>query len=108
MTIFRQDMTICPDNMNTISEKEFAKICLDIRNEGDVIIKHNPIGTREETLLWMLMSVLISYLSVSEQEMPCFKGTPTEETYRQAIDDILKNRKEAGFRTKEYLAELIS
>ncbi len=94
--------------MNYITEKEFAKICRDIRRDRDVIIRNNPMETAEETLLWMLMSVLISYLSVSEQDMPCFEGKPTAETYRDAIEFVLKDRKEAEFNTREYLAHLTS
>jgi hypothetical protein len=91
--------------MTAISEKEFARICCQIRDEREVIYKHNPIGTQEETLLWMLMSVLVSYLSLSEQETPCFPGAPTAETYRHAILFILHGR--ADFEAEKYLDELV-
>jgi hypothetical protein len=71
--------------MTKISEQEFARICEGIREDRESIFRHNPIGTREETLLWMFMSCLISYLSLSEIETPCFNGMPTAETYRTAI-----------------------
>lgn len=90
--------------MTTISQKEFERICSQIYEEREVIYKHNPIGTREETLLWMLMSVLISYLSLPEQETPCFPGAPTAETYRQAILFILQDR--ADFDAEKYLDKL--
>ena len=92
--------------MTTISEKEFARICSQIYEERAVIYKHNPIGTREETLLWMLMSVLISYLSLSELETPCFPGAPTAETYREAILFVLRGRA-VDFEPEIYLAEFI-
>ena len=79
-------------NAVKISEAEFKRIVDGIFDEREVIYKHNPIGTREETLLWMLMSVLISYLSLSEQETPCFPGAPTAETYREAILFVLRGR----------------
>lgn len=91
-------------NVVKISEAEFKRIVDDILDERDVIYKHNPIGTREETLLWMLMSVLISYLSLTDLETPCFPGAPTTETYRQAILFILQGR--ADFEAQQYLDKL--
>ena len=93
--------------MNKISEEEFAHICDGIYEDREIICKHNPIGTREETLLWMLLSCLISYLSLSEIETPCFTGMPTAETYRTAILYILKDRKAACFDAETYLDKLI-
>jgi hypothetical protein len=93
--------------MNRISEAEFARICHGIYEDRASICKHNPIGTREETLFWMLLSVLISYLSLSEIETPCFTGKPNAETYRQAIIFILKDRKTDEFDAESYLNNLI-
>ena len=93
--------------MTRISEAEFSRLCRGIFEDRETIIKHNPIGTREETLLWMLLSILISYLSLSEIETPCFTGMPTAETYRQAILFILKDRKTAEFDAERYLDDLI-
>ena len=93
--------------MTRISETEFARICYGIFEDRVSIYKHNPIGTREETLYWMLLSVLISYLSLSEIETPCFTGKPEAETYRQAIIFVLKNRKTSEFDEKSYLDDLI-
>jgi hypothetical protein len=93
--------------MTKISEKEFARICAGIDEDRESICRHNPIGTPEETLLWMLLSVLVSYLSLSEIETPCFKGKPTAETYRQAILFILRDRKTEDFDAEEYLAQLL-
>jgi hypothetical protein len=93
--------------MTKISEKEFARICAGIYEERESIFRHNPIGTREETLLWMLLSVLVSYLSLSEIETPCFNGRPTEETYREAILFILRDRKTEDFDAKDYLEQLL-
>lgn len=92
--------------MTKISEAEFARICLGIFEDGDQIYKHNPIGTREETLLWMLLSVLTSYLSLSEIETPCFNGMPTAEIYRDAISYILRERKTGEFNVEKYLNQL--
>ena len=92
--------------MVRISEAEFAKICAGIIQDREIIRKHNPVGTYEETLLWMLLSCLISYLSLSEIEMPCFTGTPNAETYRQAILHVLKDKKTADFDGEMYLNEL--
>ena len=93
--------------MTKISEQEFARICAGIREDGASIFRHNPIGTREETLLWMLLSCLISYLSLSEIETPCFNGMPTAETYENAILFVLKDRKIEHFDAKVYLDKLI-
>ena len=92
--------------MTRISEAEFAGICEGIFRDRAVICKHNLIGERNETLLWMLLSCLISYLSLSEIETPCFTGIPNSETYRQAILFILKNRKSEEFNAETYLNKL--
>lgn len=92
--------------MTRINEEEFARLCTGIYEDREMIWKHNPIGTHEETLLWMLLSILISYLSLSELETPCFTGMPTAETYRQAILFILNDRKIDDFDPEKYLEKL--
>ncbi|MEZ5344909.1 MAG: hypothetical protein R2681_05055 [Pyrinomonadaceae bacterium] len=91
---------------STISEKEFAKICEGIYEDRTIICKHNPIGTDEEILLWMLMSVLVSYLSLTEIETPCFSGKPNAQTYRDAVHFILTGRKKPDFDETGYLLKL--
>ena len=91
--------------MTKISEQEFSRICEGINEDRQKIYKHNPIGTEEETLLWMLLSILLSYLSLSEIETPCFTGMPTKETYREAILFILRNKK-TDFEAEKYLDSL--
>jgi hypothetical protein len=91
-----------------ISEPELAQICGGIRADRESIIKHNPIGGEDEILLWMLLSCLISYLSLSEIETPCFTRKPDAATYRQAILHILQDRKSVEFDAERYLAEMIS
>lgn len=93
--------------MAKISEREFARICDGIYDDGDVIYKNNPIGTRDQTLFWMLLSCLVSYLSLSEIETPCFTGKPDADTYRQAILFILKDKKSESFDAEKYLDKLI-
>lgn len=93
--------------MNKISEREFARICEGIYADRETICKHNPIGASEEILLWMLLSCLIIYLSLSEIETPCFNGTPTAETYREAILFVLNGAKSEDFDARPYLAKLI-
>jgi hypothetical protein len=92
--------------MTRISEAEFERICAGIYEDRESIIEHNPLGTRREILLWMLMSCLVSYLSLQEIETPCFTGKPDEETYRQAILFILKDRKMEEFDAEKYLENL--
>ena len=92
--------------MDTISEREFDDIVNGILADRDLIIKHNPMGTSEEILLWMLMSCLVSYLSLDGTETPCFTGRPDAETYRQAIRFILDLRRESDFEVEPYLAKL--
>ena len=93
--------------MAKITEQEFSRICKGIYEDREAIRKHNPIGSYEETLLWMLLSILLSYLSISEIETPCFPGMPTAETYRQAILFILKDKKAGEFDAEVYLDDLI-
>ena len=83
--------------MTKISEAEFAAICAGISADSEKIVEHNPIGTREETLLWMLLSVLNSYLNLEDADAPYFTGRPDAETFRSAIDYVLKNRRVADF-----------
>lgn len=92
--------------MTKISEDEFARICNGIIEDRESIIKHNPIGTPEEILLWMLLSCLISYLNLTETETPCFTGTPDSNTYREAIGFILNERRVGNFALDKYLTAL--
>ena len=92
--------------MTTLTEAEFARICGGIYEDRESIIKHNPVGTREEILLWMLLGCLVSYLSLAEIETPCFTGRPDAATYRQAVLFILKDRKTEDFDTEKYLEKL--
>jgi len=89
-----------------ISEAEFARIVDGIREDRESIVRHNPIGTEEEILLWMLLAVLTSYLNLNEQETPCFTGKPNAHTYREAIMFILKPRCSDDFDIKSYLDHL--
>ena len=92
--------------MNKISEDEFAQICAGIYGDRESIRKHNPIGAPDEILLWMLLACLISYLSLTEIETPCFNGKPDAETYRNAILFVLENRKTSDFQPEVYLRKL--
>lgn len=75
-----------------LTEERFERLVSGIIEDREIILKHNPIGTPEETLLWMLLGSLISYLSVPEDEMPCFTGVPDAKTYRDAIKYVLNGR----------------
>ncbi len=92
--------------MTKISEAEFERICNGIYKDRESIIKHNPIGPPDEILLWMLLSCLISYLSLSEIETPCFTGRPDAKTYRDAILFVIKDRQLDNFDTAQNLDKL--
>jgi hypothetical protein len=92
--------------MTKISEEEFSRICQGIYNDREIIIKHNPIGSNEEILLWMLLSCLLIYLNIEEKEIPCFPNTINAETYRSAIIFSLQDRKEKPFSVEKYLSQL--
>ena len=92
--------------MTKITENEFARIVDGISVERESIIKHNPLGTREEILLWMLLSCLISYLNLSEIETPCFTGKPDAKTYRDAVIFVLNERRHGNFDADKYLKKL--
>ncbi len=94
--------------MTTITEAEFAQIVDGIREDRESIIKHNPIGTNEEILLWMLLGSLVSYLNLSEIETPCFNGKPDAKTYRDAILFVLERRRKENFDADRYLDGLIN
>jgi len=91
-----------------ITEAEFARIIDGILEDRDSIIRHNPIGTPDEILLWMLLSCLVSYLNLSDAETPCFTGKPDAKTYRDAIIFVLRGRKEPEFGEDIYLDRLES
>lgn len=93
--------------MACISETRFAQICDGIREDRDLIIKHNPIGTDDEILLWMLLSVMISYLSLTNSETPCFTGAPDANTYRNAILFVLNGRTENGFEPEPHIDRML-
>ncbi len=93
--------------MTKISEQEFERICRGIKEDCETIWKHNPIGTREEILLWMLLSCLVIYLSLTEIETPCFNGKPDAKTYRNAILFVLKDTKTENFDATKYLKNLV-
>ncbi len=93
--------------MTTISEAEFARICHGIIKDRETIIKHNPIGEPDEIMLWMLLSCMNSYLSLTEIEMPCFSGLPDKKTYRDAILFVLRGRRSDDFDVEKYLDKLI-
>jgi hypothetical protein len=78
--------------MTTISGNELEKIINGIVSERESIIRHNPIGSSEEILLWMLLSTLVVYLNLNELETPCFTGRPDATTYRTAIEFVLRDR----------------
>jgi len=94
--------------MATISQAEFERIVQGIFDDRELIIKHNPIGTPGEILLWMLMSTLVSYLSMTESETPCFTGRPDARVYRDAILFILQGRMAPPFDPALCLATLES
>lgn len=83
--------------MALITEVEFRRIADGIYDDRESIIRHNPIGTREETLLWMLMSALTMYMSLSESETPCFTGRLDAGMFRDAIIYILNGRMREPF-----------
>ena len=89
--------------MTTISEAEFERICAGIAEDRASIIKHNPLGSDDEILLWMLLSCLIVYLNLTDTESPCFTGTPDAETFRNAILFVLKDRRVSNFDLTKYL-----
>ena len=82
-------------------------ICDEIRADRDTIIRHNPVGTPEETLLWMLLNVLVSYLSLEHNETPCFTGATDAEAYRKAIHHVLGARR-ADFDAGPHIEKMLS
>ncbi|HQZ96207.1 MAG TPA: hypothetical protein PLP21_07790 [Pyrinomonadaceae bacterium] len=88
--------------MTKITEAEFKRICDGIYEDRVSIIKHNPIGPGEEILLWMLLSCLISYLNLSDIETPCFTGKPDANTYREAINFVLRDRRTGDFEITKF------
>ena len=93
--------------MACINETRFAEICDGIRSDRETIIKHNPVGTEDEILLWMLLSCLVSYLSLTDNETPCFTGIPDANTYKDAISFVLNNRVENNFVPEPHIDRML-
>ncbi len=93
--------------MVLITESRFRTICKDIRDDRAVILKHNPIGTADETLLWMLLGCLTVYFGLTDAETPCFTGTPDADAYRDAINFVLQKRREGDFDAEQYIDEML-
>ena len=93
--------------MTKISEAEFARICQGIRDDRESIIKHNPIGPPNEILLWMLLSCLSAFLSLTDIETPCFSGKVDEQTYRDAILFVLNGRLADDFDPATHINDLL-
>jgi hypothetical protein len=94
--------------MSCISESKFTEICAGIRGDRDLIIKYNPIGSDDEILLWMLLSVLVTYLSLSDVETPCFTDKPNGSTYREAILFVLRGRLEHAFDPEPHIDRMLA
>ncbi|CAN5325569.1 hypothetical protein BH20ACI2_BH20ACI2_24690 [soil metagenome] len=93
--------------MTNITEAEFARIVDGIREDRESIIRHNPMGTDDEILLWMLLSCLVSYLTLTDTETPSFSGRPDATAYKNAILYILHKRMDHPFSGGAHLEELI-
>jgi hypothetical protein len=89
------------------SEERFKRICHGIRLDREKIVRHNPIGSEEEILLWMLLGTLVTYLSLSEMETPCISGRPDAATYRAAIAHVLDGRRADGFDAEPYIDRML-
>ena len=94
--------------MSCISETKFIEISAGIRKDRDSIVKYNPMGTEDEILLWMLLSVLVTYLSLTDVETPCFTGKPNASTYREAILFVLGGRLENTFDPEPYIDRMLA
>ena len=94
--------------MTKITEAEFARIVNGIIDDRESIVRHNPMGSDEEILLWMLLSCLVSYLNLTEVETPCFTGRPDAVMYFESLRFVLRNRKEPEFNEDSYLKSLLS
>ena len=103
--LFHFDITL---QMSYISESKFAEICEGINADRAVIVKHNPIGTEQEILLWMLLSCLVTYLSLEDNQTPCFTGRPDAETYRDAIGFVLNGRSEPIFDPQPHIERMLA
>lgn len=92
--------------MTRITKAELEKIIDGIVADRESIVRHNPIGTPDEILFWMLLSSLVVYLNLSDMETPCFTGRPDAGTYRTAIDFVLKDRLADEFDVSSLLDKL--
>jgi hypothetical protein len=94
--------------MSYISESRFVDLCEGIAADRASIVKHNPIGTEDEILLWMLLSCLVTFLSLEDSETPCFTGRPDAETYRNAIGFVLEGRRETPFDPQPHIDRMLA
>lgn len=87
--------------MNTISEREFKKLCEDIFRDRREIYAFNPNMSRRDALLWMLAGCLVSLLSVSAAE------EPRAGSYAEAVMELVEQRAAPAFDPQIYLDELM-
>lgn len=73
-----------------------------------MIIRHNPVGTDEEILLWMLLSCMVSYLNIEDVDTPCFTSKPDAEQYRNAIIYVVGPRKTENFEIGPHIDAMLA
>lgn len=92
--------------METITEQEFKTLCDDLYRDRDEIYPFNPNVTHREALLWMLLGILVSLLSVPILEQPSVYGGTNSDPYGTAVIELVLQRASPEFDPETYLKEL--
>jgi hypothetical protein len=90
-------------SMETISESELRKICVEIYRDRFAIYDFNPQMKPAEAVQWMLLGCLISRLSITDEELQEASAT----SYAEAITKLLSERTAGGFDARSVVDELM-
>ncbi len=91
---------------DTITEKEFEKLCNNVYSDREAIYPLNPNVSHREALLWMLLGNLVSLLSVPILEQPSVYGGTSSDPYASAVIEIILRHASPAFDPAIHISKL--
>lgn len=93
--------------MITISETRFRTICDDAYRDRHQIYAFDPNAGRAQTVLWVILGAIHSYLSLSDAEIAQLNG-PKFTSYSDVICEMVQARQDGNFAPRPVLDDLIT